>query len=201
MVARADRVVVDLGTGDGRAVLARARREPSALVLGIDASAPAMAESSRRAAGPARRGGLPNALFVVASAECPAVELTGIADELTVLFPWGSLLRGVLALDEATATGIALLVGPCGRVEAFVSITDRDDLGLPQLRAGDGPAIARRWACHGLDVGAFEPATAEQVDATGSSWARRLGAGRAANENRPVWRLVLRPRGAPPAER
>jgi 16S rRNA (adenine(1408)-N(1))-methyltransferase len=61
-------VAIDLGTGDGRAVLAAAAGRPDALVIGVDASADAMVEASRRAA---RRGALPNALFAVAAAEHP----------------------------------------------------------------------------------------------------------------------------------
>ena len=179
--------MIDLGTGDGRAVMARARCEPDALVIGIDASAAAMTESSRRAARPLRRGGLPNALFLVAAAECPPPELVGLADEVTILFPWGSLLRGALARDEAVASGIARLLRPGGRVEAVVSVTERDGLGVPPLRAADCASLASRWAGHGLDLLAFEPATSAEVDATGSSWARRLRAGR----DRPVWRLSL----------
>jgi tRNA G46 methylase TrmB len=49
-------------------VLARAAAEPDTLAVGIDASAPAMATASRRAA---RRDALPNALFVVAAAQHP----------------------------------------------------------------------------------------------------------------------------------
>jgi 16S rRNA (adenine(1408)-N(1))-methyltransferase len=49
-------------------VLAAAAARPDTLVVGVDASAAAMAESSRRAA---RRGALPNALFAVAAAEHP----------------------------------------------------------------------------------------------------------------------------------
>ena len=71
-----------------------------------------MAEASRRAARPARRGGLPNALFVVAAAEAPPPELHGLADLVTITLPWGSLLRGALALDDAVAAGIARLVAP-----------------------------------------------------------------------------------------
>jgi 16S rRNA (adenine(1408)-N(1))-methyltransferase len=192
---------VDLGTGDGRAVVARARREPGALVIGMDASAAGMAEESRRAARPQKRGGLPNALFVVAVAECPPVELQGIADDLTILFPWSSLLRGVLALDGAAADGIAGLVRDGGRVDALVSITERDGLGLAPLRAEDGPRIAGRWASHGLTLVAFEPATAEEIAATGSTWARRLGAAESGGPlgtrgrrraERPVWHLALR---------
>ena len=48
---------------------------------------------------------LPNALFVVAAAERVPAELHGLADELTILFPWGSLLRGALALDERRRGG------------------------------------------------------------------------------------------------
>ena len=68
-IARSCRVVVDLGTGDGRAVIERARAQPDALVVGIDASAAGMADASRRAARSVPRGGVPNALFVVAAAE------------------------------------------------------------------------------------------------------------------------------------
>jgi 16S rRNA (adenine(1408)-N(1))-methyltransferase len=61
-------VALDLGTGDGRHVLAAAAQAPDTLVIGIDASAAAMTESSRRAA---RRDAVPNALFAVAAAEHP----------------------------------------------------------------------------------------------------------------------------------
>ena len=64
-----------------------------------------MAKSSRRAARPVSHGGVPNALFVVAAAERPPTELLSIADELTINFPWGSLLRGALAFDDAAARG------------------------------------------------------------------------------------------------
>jgi hypothetical protein len=92
-----------------------------------------------------------------------------------------------LALDEAAASGIARLPRPGGRVEAVVSITERDGLGLPPLRAVDGTELRGRWARHGLDLLAFEPATSAETDSIGSTWARRLRAGR----DRPAWRLRL----------
>jgi tRNA G46 methylase TrmB len=48
-------------------VLAAARRDPTTLFVGVDANADAMADASRRA----DRGGVPNALFVVAAAQHP----------------------------------------------------------------------------------------------------------------------------------
>jgi 16S rRNA (adenine(1408)-N(1))-methyltransferase len=184
--------VVDLGTGDGRAVLGRARRDPDALVIGIDASAGAMAESSLRAARPVRKGGLPNALFVVAAAERPPEELIGIAAEVTILMPWGSLLRGALALDDAcaAATGIAALVAPGGGVRTLLSIDPRDQLSLPGLDGSSAGDLAARWLDHGLTMTAFAPADVAMVAAAGSSWARRLRAG----HERTAWQLeLLRP--------
>ena len=61
-------MAIDLGTGDGRAVLAAAAAQPDTLVIGLDANAAGLAEASRRAA---RRLALPNALFAVAAAEHP----------------------------------------------------------------------------------------------------------------------------------
>jgi 16S rRNA (adenine(1408)-N(1))-methyltransferase len=87
LLARYAAATVDIGTGDGRYVLATARREPDRLVVGIDANADVMANASRRAAGSPKRGGLPNALFVVAAAEALPAELHGTADVLTAHFP------------------------------------------------------------------------------------------------------------------
>jgi 16S rRNA (adenine(1408)-N(1))-methyltransferase len=147
-----------------------------------------MAEASRRAARPAARGGAANALFVVAAAERPPLELLGVADELTIHFPWGSLLRGALALDRAAAGGIAALIKPGGRLTILVSITDRDGIGLNAIdEPGAADALVARWDAHGLRLEAICPATDADVAATRSSWARRLAVGRA----RPAWRLAF----------
>ena len=95
-----------------------------------------MIDSSRRAAAKAARGGRPNALFLVAAAETLPSELSGIAGGVTVNFPWGSLLRGVLAQDMPILEGLGRLLGPNGRLEAMVSAVARDGLTL-----GEGAAV------------------------------------------------------------
>ena len=168
--------MIDVGTGDGRAVLETAARQPSTLVLGMDASAPAMAEASRRAARHARKGGLPNAGFVVAAAEAPPVELVGLADALTVLFPWGSLLRGVLGRDEAVAAGLDSVVAPDGSIELLLAPSARDRLdGLPTEIAAIVDAAARTFEAFGFELVDGRRATTDEVRASGSTWARRLG--------------------------
>jgi hypothetical protein len=148
-----------------------------------------MAESSLRAARPEHKGGLSNALFVVAAAERLPPELAGIAAEVTIAFPWGSLLRGTLALDDAAqaAIGIAGLVAPGGRVRALVSIDPRDRLDLPAPADTPASELAARWCGYGLRLRDWRPATEPEIAAAGSTWARRLRAGR----DRSVWRLEL----------
>jgi len=169
-------------------VLAAAAAHPRDLVVGLDAVGPRMAESSRRAARPSGPGGHPNALFVVAAVETPPAELVGRADLVTVHFPWGSLLRGLLAADHRAAIGSASLLRADGVLEALVSIDDRD--GLDELAAivADRGHLEAAWSAHRLRLLELRPATGAEVTATGSTWAKRLAA---ASGRRAVTRLVL----------
>lgn len=150
-------------------------------MIGVDANAAAMAESSRRASRP---GALPNALFVVAAAEQPPEALHGLAGSLTVNFPWGSLLRGVLGHHDAVLAGVARLLGPQAEVAMLVSVVPRD--GLPPFP--ERHELATAYARHGLHLVEARPATSREVAAPRSSWAKRLRAGR----DRPVTLLRVR---------
>jgi 16S rRNA (adenine(1408)-N(1))-methyltransferase len=174
-------VILDIGTGDGRAVLARATAEPASLVIGIDAAAAAMAESSRRA----DRRGPRNALFFAAGAETLASSPLACAGDLvTVTLPWSSLLRGVVGLDDAALRGVAATLAGAGRLEVLASVVPSDGLdGLDRLDPAAAPAIAAAWGAAGLRLEAMRPATRTDIEAAGSSWARRLG------PDRPVCRL------------
>jgi 16S rRNA (adenine(1408)-N(1))-methyltransferase len=168
-------VTIDVGTGDGRAVLAAAAREPASLVLGLDANAASMAEASRRAASPVRKGGLPNAAFVVAAAEAPPAELTAVAGLVTVRFPWGSLLRGLVGRDGAVAAGLAGLVADPGALELLVAPIERDGLdGVPTSVEGLIDGAANAFAPYGFAIESISLPTPAEVRAMGSTWARRL---------------------------
>ncbi len=187
-----DRVVVDLGTGDGRAVLARAAAEPNSLVLGIDADAAAMATASRRAARRPERGGRRNAWFVVAAAERLPPELLGVASLVTVTLPWGSLLAGVLGRDAEALRGLASIVAPGGRVQVVYSVERRDGLPFATIDATARDAIGDAWASVGFALEGLRPTTSDDIETLHSTWARRLRLGR----ERTAWRLAVRRRPA-----
>src|SRR6266545_1377445 len=191
MARRHRRTIIDLGTGDGRAVLAAAAADPSTLAVGVDADARAMAEVSRRAARNSSKGGLPNAVFVAAGVEMLPCELAGLADLVTVRFPWGSLLRGTLGLDDRAAIAIARLVSALGALEMTVSVQDRDAVG-PGRPAGsfddrDIERIRRTYAGLGLELCDVRQLALEDLTDLHSSWARRLRVDR----DRCLWSLRL----------
>lgn len=187
-----------MGTGDGRAVLALARREPGSLVLGVDANAAGMAESSRRAAAPSRKGGLPNARFILAAAEAMPAILRGTAARVTVTLPWGSLLRGCVGGDDAVAGGVACLVAPGGTLDLLLAPSTRDHLdGVPLEPNALAGAVAGAYARYGLALGLARPATPGELAASSSSWARRLGSQRPPDRAVMLVRLVRRPGSNP----
>jgi 16S rRNA (adenine(1408)-N(1))-methyltransferase len=174
-----ERIVLDLGTGDGKHVLSVARQCPDTLVVGLDASADAMRRTALRAAARPARGGLPNALFVWAAVEQLPAELTGI-DEVHVLMPWGSLLRAVAVPDQKVLDGIAAVCAPA----AGFLITLNLHAWRPSVpEVGDTAEPTPDSAAELLSVAGWEVEAAEYLDdagvaALGTSWTKRLGSSR-----------------------
>ena len=145
--------------------------------------------ASRRAAAKPSRGGLPNALFVGAAAEALPAELEGVANLVTVHFPWGSLLRGLLGADPATMTGLTRVLRPGATLQLLVSSMVRDrGVGVAPIQAATLHALAASYATWGLAVTEARPATVADVAAAHSSWGKRLGVG----TRRPAWLLRAR---------
>jgi SAM-dependent methyltransferase len=180
-------VSLDLGAGDGRYVLHRAAEYPTELVLAIDASHEAMRDASRRAARPARKGGLPNARFIASGAEQLPADLAGMASFVTVHFPWGSLLRAAVGEDRNGAAGIARLVAPGGLLRLLVSAAERDAAGGGVVDV-DPAAVVGAYRELGMEPRACRPASADDLAAAHSTWERRL---LSSGRDRRTWLIEL----------
>jgi len=91
-----DGIIVDIGTGDGLFVYQTARRNPNKFYIGIDANPTTLRKISERIHRRPEKGGAPNVLFIQSTVEELPTELDGVANEVHIHFPWGSLLAAVM---------------------------------------------------------------------------------------------------------
>ncbi len=166
---RYEDVHIDIGTGDGRYVLHTSHRRPWSLMIGIDACRENLRDTSRRAPD--------NALFVIANALELPHGLDELAVHVTVNFPWGSLLAGLLDRHEGLLAGLCRIALPGASLEV------RLNAGA-LMEAGWQPAAgARRVREILLDCGyAVQPVLSldgRALQAYPSTWAKRLAYGRA----------------------
>ncbi len=162
--------MVDAGTGDGRYPLHVARTRADTLAIGLDASADALAYAARRAV----REAVPNLVLLREPIE--TVPLDSLADEMTIHFPWGSLLRGALGEDERVFAAIRRLLRPGGLVTLLLSVTAREDRAA--LSAADLARVQRAYRAAGFVLVEWRDVTRADVDAARSSWGKRLDVGR-----------------------
>jgi 16S rRNA (adenine(1408)-N(1))-methyltransferase len=179
------RVVVDVGAGDGRWVYESARQERETAFVAVDPDADSLAEYSYRASRKPARGGVENALFVVAAVEALPPELTGIADVVRVNFPWGSLLRGLVLPDAAVLGALRDLGKQDGRFEFVICYDpERDIAGLggadlpPLSLQRIDEVLAPAYEAAGMRIEERQQMSLDEAIVLPSTWARRLLHGR-----------------------
>lgn len=175
-------LTVDLGTGDGKHVLAVARRHPATLVVGLDAGPDAMRKTAARAAAKAAKGGVQNAMFVWAAVEDLPAELSDIT-EVHCLMPWGSLLRAFVEPNADVLRGVA---ARCRPGAGFLVTLNLHAWRPPVPEVGDTAEPtpdtisnrAQMYAAAGWRVDAADYLDATAIAALGTSWTKRLGSSR-----------------------
>jgi 16S rRNA (adenine(1408)-N(1))-methyltransferase len=184
-VPAAERVVIDLGTGDGRYVYENARADPDGLYIGVDPDASAMAEYAYKAARKPARGGVANAHYVVAAVGQLPEELAGLADLVTVNFPWTGLLRGIIRPEPAVLEAIASLGATGCRFEVVLTYDPVHDKAA--LEGEDAPpldyayidsTLLPAYAAAGLQITGRRGLSQDEALAIPSTWGRRLLHGR-----------------------
>ena len=163
-----NRIVLDLGTGDGRYVHYLADNFPQHFVIGVDSCRENLREYSRTK--------LPNALFIIANTQNLPNELSGLISHMAINFPWGSLLDSLLIGDSDLMSGLASLSR---------SVTSVD------LRLNGGALAEAGWSLEtgvkqiynnmihaGWQVNAPVMMNVTALRSFPSTWAKRLAFGR-----------------------
>ncbi len=121
---------LDLGCGDGLFAYRLARSRPDWFFVGLDPAREPMRRTAWRAGRPVRKGGVPNLLLAVGGLPDPPRELVGLAARVTILFPWASLLRGLLGASAEALRGLASLLQARARVDFLLNESIYQDTGL-----------------------------------------------------------------------
>ena len=166
--ANYNRVILDLGTGDGRYARTLAEQHPDWFIIGMDSCRENLREHSRAK--------LPNLLFVIARAQDLPQELEGFVSHITINFPWGSLLESLLAADPRLMRGLESISGSIASLDVRLNGGALAEAGRT-LESG-AEIICDNLLQTGWHVKGPAMMDARTLKSFPSTWARRLAIGR-----------------------
>lgn len=179
-------VHIDIGTGDGRNIFKSASKNPDTFYIGIDPAKDNMLEISKKISKKPAKGGLENVILVVASVESLPPELYGMADSISIYFPWGTLLECVIKPVEEMLACIAKLAKDNTRFEFITTYSGSYEEG--EMTRRELPPISLEYFSEaryvtamkgqGFHITQVDEYDNEYVKQFNSLWAKRLAFGR-----------------------
>ena len=163
-----NRILLDLGTGDGRYARTLAGEHPGWFVIGMDSCRENLREHSQVK--------LPNLLFIIASAQELPDELNGLISHITINFPWGSLLKSLLESDPKLMRGLESISRPVSSLELRLNSGALAEVGMT-LETGAEKIYSNLFQS-GWHVKAPVAVDAQVLRRFPSTWAKRLAFGR-----------------------
>ncbi|KKT75492.1 MAG: 16S rRNA methylase [Microgenomates group bacterium GW2011_GWA2_44_7] len=161
-------IILDIGTGDGEFVYQLAKANPDRFIIGIDPNQKNLEKTSARLYKKTAKGGLKNALYVLASIEDLPEELNGLANQIFINFPWGSLLGGITEPNEKIWKNLRRVSRPGAII----------DILLPAEQMPISEEWRQRLVKGGFRVERHEQIDADHLKSYPSEWAKRLAFGR-----------------------
>ena len=161
-------ILLDLGTGDGRYVRCRAEQHQNWFFIGIDACRENLRHNSRRK--------LPNALFIIANAQALPTELNGLASQVTINFPWGSLLESLLSNEDSLVSRLPTIARPCAAMDICLNAEALATAGCSLESGAD--QIERIMNAEGWKTKSRSWMDAHLLRSFPTTWAKRLAFGR-----------------------
>lgn len=153
---------------------------PERLFIGIDANAAGL----RRLSGRAAHARIPNVVYVRAAVEALPPELDGIADRVTIVLPWGSLLATVARPAVSLLRGVRSLCQPGAILTVVIGVDPARDgaelrrLGLhPLADCGPESELSAGYGAAGFVLTSVRALHPEDLAQWPSTWARRLAHG------------------------
>ena len=182
-----EKIIIDLGTGDGRFVYKSALINPNTLFIGVDPAPKQMEKFSRKAV----RKKIENVLFIVGSFELLPQELKNCADKLYITLPWGSLLKAVVEPTDENTTTLKSLLKPNAEIEiifGYDSELEPSQTNRLQLDEIDENKIIHKFEAEGFKLAQSSMLSSTEIKKLESTWGKRIGT----TSERKIFNLVFR---------
>jgi 16S rRNA (adenine(1408)-N(1))-methyltransferase len=173
--------VIDIGTGDGLFVSTCARQNPRKFYIGVDANSRPLEKISEKIHRKPGKGGAPNVLFLQAAVEDLPTELDGVAAEVHVHFPWGSLLGALATGNEAVLSNLRRICSANALLKiviGFDPVRDASELNRLQIPSLSldyiDSLLAPRYQNAGFEIIERGVLPQSEWNRVQTSWARRL---------------------------
>lgn len=180
------KIVVDLGTGDGRFVYKSALTEPNTLFIGVDPAPKQIEEYARKVS----RKKIENILFIIGSFELLPTELRACADKLYINLPWGSLLKAVAEPTKKDLEIITSLLKHNAEVEIIFGYASELEPTLTnrlQLDKIDVNKIIQRFEHNGFKLLRSSALSSSELRDIESTWGKRIST----TSERKILKLIL----------
>ncbi len=173
-----NRVVIDIGTGDGLFVYRSALRETDRFFIGVEPDVRSLEKTSVKTYRDTKESA--NALFVRATVDDLPQEFTAIASEARIHFPWGRLLKAVGSGEAGVLNGLRRVCEPEAKLLAVLSVDPERDyaelkrLSMPPMTAAHFDELKELYRAAGFEM-RWETKPASSIPSTiETSWAGRL---------------------------
>ena len=178
-------VIVDIGTGDGEFVYKLAKQHPDRFIIGIDPSHVGLTRISSRISRKPIKGGLKNALFVLGSIEDLPYELEGVANQVFINFPWGTLLKSVVLGEDTMWDSLKRLCMKGAFIDVLVNSqpeieeAELNKVGIPEINNSYlTETMIPKLGKKGFRLICIENVEKNNLKNYPSNWAKKLSYGR-----------------------
>ena len=190
MCGKYEKVILDLGTGDGRFVFKNALKNKSTLYIGLDPAEKQIQIYSKKS----NRRRLKNALYVIGSLENLPDELYSTVDKIFINLPWGTLLEKIVKSNETYIRELSTILKKDGEIEIIFGYlpelepSETERLDLPVIENESDVLKAFSTFKKIFEVIEMKRLLKDELEKIETTWAKKLKFGK----DRFIYKIVLR---------
>lgn len=185
-----EKVILDIGTGDGRFVFKNALKDVKNLYIGMDPAEQQLKIFSKKV----NKKRLNNSLFIVGSIENTPPELFSLIDRIFINLPWGTLLEKIVKSENSSVKNLHNLLKDEGEIEVIFGYlpelepSETKRLDLPKINGDfDVQQIFSSFKKHFTIVEMLR-LNKKDLGKLETTWAKKLRFG----NDRDIYKIVLK---------